>query len=50
MITSEIIKIKYTNDIEVVEQEIKNLGIDPLRWAIVAVVENELIISVSFEC
>ncbi len=50
MITSKIIKIKYTNDNLVIEQELKKLGIESLRWAIVEVNENELTLSVSFEC
>jgi len=48
MITSEIIKIDFTNDNEVIEQELQKLGIDPLRWAVVEVNKNELTISVSY--
>jgi hypothetical protein len=50
MITSKIIKIKYTNDNLVIEQELKKLGIEPLRWAVVNSNDNELTLSVSFEC
>lgn len=49
MITSEIIKIKYVNDNALIERELEKLGIRPLRWAVVKVLESELLISVSFE-
>ena len=49
MVKSEIVKIKYTQDIEKIESELKKDGIEPLRWAIVAVEDEELLISVSFE-
>lgn len=50
MIASELIKIKYTNDNTIIENELKKLGIDALRWAIVEVDKEELTISVSYEC
>ena len=48
MIKSETIKIKYTNDNSVIEQELKNMGIEPLRWAVIEVDENTLTLSVSY--
>lgn len=48
MITSKIIKIKYTNDNTIIEQELKAKGIDPLRWAVIHADENELTLCVSF--
>lgn len=50
MITSEIIKIKFINDNDIIEQELKNLGIEPLRWAVVDSDGNKLTLSVSYEC
>lgn len=49
MVKSEIIKIKYTQDNLLIESELRKMGIEPLRWAIVAVCDNELLLSVSFE-
>lgn len=49
MVMSEIVKIKYTNDNLEIENALKSQGIDPLRWAIVAVNSNELLVSVSYE-
>ena len=49
MIKSEIIKIKYTNDNQVIESELRKIGLEPLRWAVVAVDKNHLLISASFE-
>lgn len=48
MVKSELIKISYTTDNEVIENELRSVGIEPLRWAIVAVENNKLILSVSF--
>ncbi len=48
MVTSEIIKIKYTNDNSVIENTLKSMEIDPLRWAVVAVQDDKLILSVSY--
>ena len=50
MITSEIIKIDFTNDNELIEAELHKLSIDPLRWAVVDSDGIELTLSVSFEC
>lgn len=50
MITSEILKIKFTNNNKEIKRELKALNIEPLRWAIVDVSENNLTLSVSFEC
>lgn len=49
MIKSEIVKIKYTNDNLEIESELKKMGIEPLRWAIVAIENDKLILSVSFK-
>lgn len=49
MIISNLVKLKLTNDIAKIENELKKLGIEPLRWAVVEVSENELTISVSYE-
>ena len=48
MITSKIIKIKYTNDNTIIEQELKAKGLDPRRWAVIHADENELTLCVSF--
>lgn len=50
VITSEIVKIKFTNDNEEIKRELKSIGILPLRWAIVDVSDNELTLSVAYEC
>ena len=49
-IIDTIIKIKSAqmppkNDF--IEQEIKQNGIDPIRWAIIEINENELVLSVA---
>ncbi len=49
MITSEIIKIKKTNDIEEIEKEIKSYNIIPLRWSIVKIEDPEMLLSISYE-
>lgn len=48
-IESDIIKIPYTKNIstEYVEQELKKLGIVPLRWAVVDIKDNSLAVSVA---
>ena len=49
-VISEILKIKSPTmppSVEFIEKEIIKNKIEPLRWAIVDVVENELTISVS---
>lgn len=50
VITSEIVKIKFTNDNEEIKRELKSIGISPLRWAIVDVSDKELTLSVAYEC
>lgn len=50
VITSEIVKIKFTNDNEEIKRELKSIGILPLRWAIVDVSDKELTLSVAYEC
>lgn len=51
MIVSENIEItaKLPVDNLFIEQELKARGIDPLRWAVIAVDNNILIICVSYE-
>ena len=49
MITSELIEVKYTNDNNEIEKSLKALGIEPLRWAVVDIKDNKLVISVSYE-
>lgn len=48
MITSDIVKIKKTDDNAQIENELKKIGIEPLRWAVVKVLDDELLISVSY--
>ena len=49
MIKSDIIKIDFTTDNARIEQSLSELGIEPLRWAVVGACENKLTISVSYE-
>ena len=49
MVKSELIKIPYTKDNDVIENELHSMGIEPLRWAVVLVEREELLLSVSFE-
>ena len=49
MITSEIIKIKKTNNSEEIEREIKSRNITPLRWSIVKIEGSEMLLSISYE-
>ncbi len=49
-VISKTLKIKSLNmppNVEFIEQEIIKNNIEPLRWAIVEVLDNELTISVS---
>ncbi|MFI3300656.1 MAG: hypothetical protein R3Y28_04460 [Candidatus Gastranaerophilales bacterium] len=50
MIKSEVIKIQKPDKIdnEFIENQLARLGITPIRWAIVEVKTNELVIGVSF--
>jgi len=48
MIISELVKIEYTNDNSVIEQRLFSMGIQPLRWAVVKIIGNEMLISVSY--
>ena len=45
--TVKIISPVLPPSVDFIEKEIISAGIEPLRWAIVDVVENELTISVS---
>lgn len=51
MITTETVKLNLPlpTDDETIEKELKKLGIDPLRWAIVKADGQELTLTVSFE-
>ena len=51
MIITEQIELKKTNDLtsEYIEEELKNLDITPLRWAIVDVNDCVYTLSVSYE-
>lgn len=51
MILTENFKIKKSDNItsQYVESELKNIGISPLRWAIVDTEKDILIISASYE-
>ncbi len=50
MILSDNIKIKKITDFDnlYIEQEFKNLGLDVVRWAVIAVDEEYLTLSVSY--
>lgn len=45
--TVKIISPKMPPDVEFIEKEIEKTNIEPLRWAIVDIKNNELTISVS---
>lgn len=47
MIISELIKLEC--GLEDIEKEFSNLGIDPIRWAIVKVQGGKFSVAVSFE-
>lgn len=51
MIVSEniVISVELPTDDNVIEKELLAHGIDPLRWAVVAVDGNNLTISVSYD-
>lgn len=49
MIKSDIITMELTTDNTKIEETLLELGIDPLRWAIVDIKGTELSISVSYE-
>ena len=42
---SQIVKIKKVNDNILIEKELKRLGYNPIRWAVVRVEEDKLYIS-----
>ncbi len=51
-ITSETIKIKtpaLPPTVDFIEKEFKKMNLDVVRWAIVDVLDNELILSVAFK-
>ena len=50
-IESKIVNIPYINNVstEYVEDELKKLGINPLRWAIVKADDKNFTISCAFE-
>ncbi len=51
MIKSDVIKIKKIENFDniYIEQELSNMFNSVIRWAIVDVQENDLVISVSYE-
>ena len=49
MIVSELVEIEKFQDNILIEQALRNLGIEPLRWAIVEVLQDAYKISVSYE-
>ena len=49
MITSDIVEIEFTKDNRKIETILRQRGIEPLRWAIVSVLSDKLVISVSYE-
>lgn len=49
MIISKMIDLEFTNDSAEIENELKNMGIDPLRWAVVDANEEKLILSVTYQ-
>ena len=49
MITSELVEIEYTNNNKEIEKCLNKMGIESLRWAIVGIENNKLIVSVSYE-
>ena len=48
MIKSDLIKIPFTNDNNEIEKTLVQREIEPLRWAVINVENNELTISVSY--
>ena len=48
-VISKLIKIKNNNSpsVEYIEGELKNIGINPLRWAVVEVTDENYTISVA---
>ena len=48
MIKSDLIKIPFTNDNNEIENTLVQREIEPLRWAVINVENNELTISVSY--
>lgn len=48
MVVSDVIKIKFLQDNLLIENELKSLGIDPLRWAVVDVQGDFMLVSVSY--
>ena len=48
MIVSEIVEIKKCKDNIDIENALKSLGIDPIRWAVVEVLEDKFNVSVSY--
>lgn len=50
MIKSKIMKIAKTDvlDDEYIESELRGSGLDPVRWAITAIDDNDFLVSVSY--
>ena len=50
MIKSDIIKIEFTKEREQIENALKTRGINPIRWAVVAVEKEKfLVLNVSYK-
>lgn len=51
MILSDLVKIKCTDNLTVdyIETELKKQDIEPLRWAIVGIENNEYLINIAYE-
>ncbi len=48
MVVSDVIKIKYLKDNTLIEKELQSIGIIPLRWAVVEVQGDYMLVSVSY--
>ena len=49
MIDTKEIEFPFTNDINEIESNLKKIGIDPLRWAIIYSDEVKIRLSISYE-
>ena len=48
MIVSDVVEIEKMPDVAAIENALREKGMEPLRWAIVEVLENAYRISVSY--
>ena len=49
MVKTETFELTFTTDDENIEQQLISKGINPLRWAVVSVKENKILVSVSYQ-